>query len=116
MDTNKFDSEVLTVNKFFNMYCSGNKHENSIFRNVKLKFKDKTYDYEIKLCDKCLETVSYSHNRLIDCPQEIKPKCRSCKNPCYDKDKWKAVAKVMRYSGVRLGLTKIKSKIKSIFL
>lgn len=116
MDSEKFNSEVLTVNKFINIYCNGKKHENIVFRKVDLEFNEKTFNYEIKLCDKCFSTISYSYLRLQECPHEIKPRCRSCKKPCYEKPQWKELATVMRYSGVKLGLTKLKSKIKNIFL
>lgn len=115
MDANKFNSEVLTLQKFFQIYCDNNKHENIKINNVSLTYKNKTFTYDLNLCEQCYTTISYSFERLKECKYDIKPKCRTCKSPCYEKPKWRELAKIMKYSGMRLGLTKLKSKFKNIF-
>ena len=63
---------------------------------------------------KCLKKIEYSFGRLLDCPHEIKPRCRTCPNPCYEKQQWKETAQVMRYSGVKLGLRSVNKKIRNL--
>jgi hypothetical protein len=53
--------------------------------------------------------IDYSIQRLQNCEHDPKPRCRKCPEPCYDKLQWKKVAKVMRYSGIKLGLLNIKN-------
>ena len=65
--------------------------------------------------DECLKKIEYSFDRLLACPHEIKPRCRTCPNPCYEKKNWKETAQVMRYSGIKLGLRSVNKKIKSLF-
>ncbi|NLM99553.1 MAG: hypothetical protein GX170_05965, partial [Campylobacteraceae bacterium] len=45
---------------------------------------------------------------------EEKPSCRKCPNPCYEKDRWKLLAKIMKYSGMKLGLLKIRKMFKRV--
>jgi len=114
MTTEKFEIEIQTLKKFFELYCK-NKHENLIKKDIILTYKDKEFDLNLELCEDCHKAINYSFERLQECPHEIKPRCRQCPNPCYDKEHWKNAAKVMKYSGVRLGLTKAKQKLKSLF-
>lgn len=115
MDSNKFNSEVTTLNKFFNTYCTGNKHQNVMKKEVTLDFKDTSFTYQIELCEACYKTISYSYQRLQECPHEVKPKCRTCPNPCYEKPKYKELSKIMKYSGMRLGLVKLTKRFKKLF-
>ena len=81
----------------------------------KLSYKNQDINLELDLCENCLTSINYSFDKLLICPHEEKPRCRVCPNPCYEKDKWKALSKIMRYSGAKLGLTKLKNKIKEKF-
>lgn len=59
--------------------------------------------------------IDYSFERLLNCPHEEKPSCRKCINPCYGKKEWKETARIMRSSGMKLGLTSINKRIKKLF-
>jgi hypothetical protein len=107
MTEEKFKSEVETLKKFFEIYCT-KKHENQTAFTKYFEYKNLKFDETLTLCEECKTLINYSFERLNECPHEIKPKCRSCKDPCYEKSKYKAVAKVMKYSGIQLGLSKIK--------
>lgn len=107
MTEEKFKSEVETLKKFFEIHCA-KKHENCVEYKKDLKYKSLQFTQTLTLCNDCSNLIAYSFERLYECPHEIKPKCRSCKEPCYEKSKYKAVAKVMKYSGIQLGLSKIK--------
>ena len=111
MTTQKFESEINTLDKFFTIYCE-NKHEDQISHEQDIKYKDKTFKLKTTLCRDCQELLEYSIARLQECPHEEKPRCRKCPHPCYEKNQWKRVAKLMGYSGMKLGLRKIKNIFK----
>ena len=108
--TEKFKNDVRVVHKFIQLYCDKNhtdydKKEGQLI----LSYHDSdlgVVDYH--LCETCKKTLKYSYQRLLECPHEEKPRCRKCPNPCYEKTEWKALAKIMRYSGMQLGLLKVK--------
>ncbi|TLP39343.1 nitrous oxide-stimulated promoter family protein [Arcobacter arenosus] len=111
MTEEKFQSEVDTLNRFFTKYCK-DKHTNQKNNLYKFKYKNLSFETSISLCEECNTLISYSFDRLKECPHEIKPRCRNCENPCYEKTQWKSLSKVMRYSAIRLNLT---NRIKKIF-
>lgn len=115
MKQDKFESEAAILKSFFETYCSENGHAHKRVNSFTCKHNGFSHTVELSLCRECQELSDYSFARLEECPHEIKPRCRSCKNPCYEKSEWKKVAKVMRYSGLKLGLLKVKRMVKSIF-
>jgi hypothetical protein len=109
MKDEKFTSEVETVLKFIQLYCN-DKHkiekENS---SQEVLYKGKNLLHvKFDLCPTCKETFLYTLQRLQECPHEEKPRCRKCPNPCYERPKWKELTRIMRHSGMKLGLLKIK--------
>jgi predicted amidophosphoribosyltransferase len=114
MELEKFKSEVETLKKFFTTYCYDKHTNQQPFERV-LEYKNEKIKVNLKLCDECSKLLNYSFDRLIECPHEIKPRCRKCPNPCYEKKEWKQVAKLMMYSGMKLGLTKLRNFAKKIF-
>ncbi|QKF72269.1 putative nitrous oxide-regulated protein [Aliarcobacter faecis] len=114
MTHEKFESEINTLKKFYELYCI-DKHENQKIRLEVLEYKEKKFFLELNLCPICYEAISYSFNRLQGCPHDIKPRCRTCPAPCYEKQKWKEAARVMKYSAIKLSLGKIKSRVINIF-
>lgn len=107
MTEEKFKSEVATLKKFFEMYC-GKKHLHQTTYKQTFSYKISEFSVDLTLCEECKTLINYSFDRLNECPHELKPKCRSCKNPCYEKSKYKEVAKIMKFSGIQFGLSKIK--------
>ncbi|MBP7225803.1 MAG: nitrous oxide-stimulated promoter family protein [Aliarcobacter sp.] len=114
MTNEKFEIEINTLKSFFELYCK-DKHQNLQNKSVTLNYKDKSVNLELCLCKECHDAIDYSFNRLQNCPHEIKPRCRTCPTPCYEKPRWKNVAKVMIYSAMRLSLSKMKSRVRNIF-
>ena len=114
MTFEKFEKEVNTLKKFFSIYCS-EKHTNQKKEDYIVPYLDKSLRFEVNLCEDCHSLLSYAINRLQECPNDPKPKCRKCPNTCYEKDKYKQMAKIMRYSGMKLGLTKAAMRLKNIF-
>ncbi len=115
MSEEKFRNDAKTVLKFIQVYCD-EKHKESEkeSKTVELVYKEKNLNEKIyfKLCKNCENTFFYSYKKLQECPHEKKPRCRKCPNPCYERDKWKELARIMRFSGLRLGLIKIKKVFK----
>ena len=114
MTSEKFEIEINTLKKFFETYCE-DKHNNLKNKDFTLSYKEKSFNINVTLCQECQNAISYSFERLQFCPHEIKPRCRKCPTPCYEKSAWKNIAKIMIYSAMKLSLTKMKSKIKNIF-
>jgi hypothetical protein len=114
MTEEKFYSEVATLEKFFSIYCE-NKHCDQYEKEYILEYKNSSQTYTLNLCKECHKLINYSFTRLLECPHEIKPRCRKCPQPCYEKKEWKQLAKLMRYSGFQFGLIKIKNTIKKAY-
>ena len=114
MTAEKFKSEIETLKKFFPIYCK-DKHTNQIVKEYCIDYEGMHLEFVLELCEECHNLFNYAKDRLLECPHEIKPKCRKCPNPCYEKDKFKQMAKMMRYSGMKLGLTKAAKKLKKLF-
>ncbi len=113
MTTKKFEKEIKTLQKFFTIYCK-DKHTGQYEKEYKIPYKDKIFEFDANLCDECHSLLQYAILRLQECPNDPKPRCRKCPNSCYEKDKYKLMAKMMRYSGMKLGLTKAAQRIKKI--
>lgn len=113
MKLEKYISEVQILKTYFEHFCQHN-HTNQLDKEICYNYKDQILCENVKLCDKCLETIQYSIQRLQHCQYEEKPRCRSCKTPCYEKSYWKTLAKVMIYSSLRLGVTNFINKLTTI--
>ena len=115
MTQEKFIYDSETVLKFVQFFCD-NKHqdEEKIPSSIKLNYKSKDLNRELHytLCIECQKSVLYSYTKLQTCPKDIKPSCRKCDAPCYGKQEWKTSAKIMKYSGMKFGFTKIKKLFK----
>ncbi|MGG7073077.1 nitrous oxide-stimulated promoter family protein [Campylobacter sp. 9BO] len=111
MTTEKFIYEVTTVTKFIQIYCN-DKHKDIPKResSATLDFKSEkaVVKAEFCLCAECEQMARYAYARLQACPHEVKPRCHTCPHPCYELPVWKNMAKMMKYSGMKLGLNKIK--------
>lgn len=114
MDLVKLKEEIKTLKKFFEIYCH-KKHKNQENKTFYLNYKNENIQISVNLCKECQTLIDYSFKRLLECPHEEKPRCRNCPKPCYEKKQWKEVAKIMRYSGMFLGLNRINKKFKNLF-
>jgi len=114
MSPEKFTHEVETLSSFIQIYCH-DKHEGQYEKEYIINYKNILIKKHLNLCNECHEMFAYSISRLQECPHDPKPRCRTCPNPCYEKQKYKQMAKMMRYAGMKLGLTKAAKKIKKFF-
>ncbi len=114
MTLEKFENEINTLKKFFNIYCN-DKHQNRDKKEYVIPYKEKTFTLEVCLCNECHNLLNYAISKLQECPNDPKPRCRNCASPCYEKEKYKKMAKMMRYSGMKLGLTKAAKRLKNFF-
>jgi len=113
MTYEKFENEINTLKKFFEIYCLDKHKDRTIHNGIyKIPYRDKVFRLELNLCDECNNLFANSIKKLQNCPHEEKPRCRKCPTPCYEKSEWKKVAKIMRYSGIKLGLSRIKTILK----
>ncbi len=115
MTEEKFITDSETVLKFIQYYCDHQHHnEEKKEETIRLVYdgKDLQRSVHYNLCTECKQTLFYSYIKLQTCPYEEKPKCRKCPKPCYGKYEWKKLAKIMKYSGMRLGLLKIRTMFK----
>lgn len=117
MTKEKFIEDSRTVLKFIQCYCD-NEHSKLIKQNDSINLIYRSDDLNIQipysLCAECEKTLRYSYKKLQNCPHEEKTSCRKCHEPCYEKREWKLLAKIMRYSGMKLGFIKIKNMFKSL--
>jgi len=113
MMAKKFEADVEVLKSFFPVYCN-DKHKHQIKKNYIFKYNTEEYQFQANLCEECHSLLNYSLQRLEKCPHDIKPKCRKCPNPCYEKPQWKALAKLMKYSAIKLGYIKIKNKLNKL--
>ncbi|PID48226.1 MAG: hypothetical protein CR967_00960 [Proteobacteria bacterium] len=112
MTKEKFLKDTKILLDFIELYCK-DKHEKGESENLDLSYRGKKLgQVSFCLCPKCKENFLYSYERLQECPHEEKPRCRHCKNTCYEREKYKNLAKIMRYSGVKTGLSKLKKIFK----
>ncbi len=105
MTCEKFKNEIRILIKFFSIYCS-DKHSNQLNKKYEIERSGCKLSVAISLCPQCQELFEYAMDRLKECTQEPKPKCRHCPNNCYDIQHRTRVARVMRYAGVKTGLSK----------
>lgn len=115
MNQTKYESEAEILRSFIKIYCDGQEHQNKEIKGFTCKGIEATFAIEERLCQECQTLLQYSLERLQACPYEEKPRCRKCPHPCYEKKAWKSLAKIMRYSGLKLGVLKVKKMI-NIFL
>ena len=110
MKEEKFTTDAATVLKFIAVYCEDKHHDApKTHHRWPLVYRGQSLgEVEATLCAPCKETFEYSLARLQACLHEEKPSCRKCPAPCYDKPRWKLLARIMRHSGMKLGLLKIK--------
>ncbi|MGP1449654.1 MAG: nitrous oxide-stimulated promoter family protein [Wolinella sp.] len=114
MTSEKFLKDVHILADFMVCYCDGNHREESKKEVVlPLAYKGEEFGetIRIELCNECSRMFLYAHERLQGCPHVEKPSCRKCPHPCYEKEQWKIMAKMMRYSGMRLGFSRLKDKL-----
>jgi len=111
MTTEKFTSEVELLKQFFELHCY-DKHQNLFSFTKELHYNNKIITLDLNLCKECKELIEYSLTKLYECPHNPKPRCRKCPDPCYEKPQWKKVAKLMKYSGIKLGILKVKRYFK----
>ena len=115
MTDEKFILDTKTVLKFIQIYCD-DKHKDIEKKEglQSLVYREKKLDIDIvyHLCSACKDTFLLSYQKLQECPWEEKPSCRKCPKPCYERPDWKHVAKIMKHSGMKQGLIKLKKLFK----
>jgi predicted amidophosphoribosyltransferase len=118
MTNEKFIHDTKIVLKFIQIYCDDkHKDEPKEKGTQELIYLEKDLHVKIdyNLCSTCKDTFLLSYHKLQLCPHEEKPSCRKCPKPCYERPDWKRVAKIMKHSGMKQGLLKVKKLLKFNF-
>ena len=113
MKVEDFEKELNTLKRMFPVYCR-DKHSGQIKKVYRVPYGGEVFQFEVELCEQCHNLFAYAVERLAQCPHDPKPRCRKCPNPCYERDKYAKMARVMRYAGVKLGLSKVKEGLKRL--
>ena len=108
MTQKKYLSEIGTLKQCISSYCK-EKHNKPNNTTTVLKYNNISYEIDLNICSECHTLIHYAFKRLQECPHEIKPRCRRCPNPCYEKKEWKMLAKIMRYHFLSGIFKKLKS-------
>lgn len=110
MTAKKLLDDSQTLHRFIQVHCD--KEHNDVAKQngaLCVLFQEEALcELPYTLCEECEVLLKYGYDRLAACKQEPKPSCRKCPNPCYERPMWKKMAKIMRYSGMYLGLTKVR--------
>jgi hypothetical protein len=109
-----FEKELRTLIKMFPVYCA-DKHQNRFVKTYRVEYGSKEFTFEVELCSECHSLFAYAVERLTECPHDPKPRCRKCPDPCYEREKYKQMARIMAYTGMKLGLSKVKRTIGKFF-
>jgi len=110
MTRDKYLQEVQTLETFFLTYCE-DMHSDTAKSECRFELFNGGVDegeLRLMLCEECSGLLSYAIERLNRCELDPKPRCRKCPSRCYDKNQWKAMARMMRYSGIKLGVLKLR--------
>jgi len=110
----EFEKELKTLAKMFPVYCA-DKHEGRFLKTYGVVYGDREITLEVELCEDCHRLFAYAVERLKECPHDPKPRCRKCPDPCYEREKYKQMARVMAYAGMKLGLSKVKRGVLKLF-
>lgn len=110
MTRDKLETDSKTLYKFIQLNCDKRHHDVPKKKStLHVIFKDEVLsELPYNLCEECETLFIYAYGKLKNCPHEHKPSCRKCPNPCYEKPMWKKMANVMMFSGMQLGLTKLR--------
>ena len=110
MNKEKLLSDTQTLHRFIQLHCDKKHHDVPKKKGaLEVSFKEEALcELPYHICEECETLFIYAYGRLKNCPHEHKPSCRKCPDPCYEKPMWKKMAKVMMFSGMQLGLTKLR--------
>ena len=110
MTKEKLVADTQTLYRFIQLHCDKKHHDVPKQRGVlNVTFQEESLcELTYHVCEECETLFTYAYGRLRQCPHEDKPSCRKCPDPCYEKPMWKQMSKVMMFSGMHLGLTKIR--------
>ena len=105
MKSEKFESEILTLIKFFEIFCA---NEDCKSYEILTNYNGEDFIFSCKLDKPTYTLLLYAIEKLKSCPHEIKPRCRHCNANCYDKKEYKDMAKIMISSSIKQGVTRLK--------
>ena len=86
MTSSHFDREKLTIRKMVTLYCLAKEHSVS------------------GLCSRCSDVLFYAYERIEACSYlpGKKPACGLCRSNCFDVNRRRQFAEIMRRAGLRM--------------
>ena len=111
MTVEKFEEQITTVARFIQIYCDDKHDSDRLSGTLTTEYHGAKFEINYHLCPECEHLLRYADARLRACPHEDKPMCHNCKKICYEKQELRQIVSIMRYSGIKLGLSKIKEKV-----
>ncbi len=104
----KFTEQTAVITRFVQIYCDHHHRTPKSLSTNELSYKTANLSYEASLCEQCNKMLNYAYDRLQNCPHDDKPKCRKCPKICYEKEQLQMMVRIMRYSGIKSGINRLK--------
>lgn len=100
---NKIKSDIETVGRFIDIYCTHN-HESKEKKEINASGVVGEYikNMHLMVCSDCKKLLLHSSGKRISCPYDPKPSCKKCETHCYGKGYRKKIKEVMKFSGIHL--------------
>lgn len=96
----RHDIEVL--GKFVEVYCRSHHKEDRAPFDFKVPGGGAFFSKLPILCPDCSKLLKYGLTMRLRCPQQPKPMCKKCPNPCYKPEYREKIREVMKFSGMYL--------------
>jgi hypothetical protein len=93
--------DISTLARFVTLYCRSHHEERTPFE-FKAPGLENLFKKPFELCAECAKLLKYGLTMRLLCPQEPKPMCKKCPDPCYRPEYRDKIREVMRFSGIYL--------------
>lgn len=93
--------DVRTLARFIALYCRSHHKERAPFAFKAPGFEE-IFEKGPELCPDCARLLKYGLTMRLRCPQEPKPMCKKCPDPCYRPEYREKIREVMKFSGMYL--------------
>jgi hypothetical protein len=96
----KKDIKVLA--KFVEVFCRATHEAEKTVFTVKAPPLRGLWKRPVLLCPDCARLLAYGLAMRLSCPNDPKPLCKNCPNPCYRPDYRGRIREVMKFAGLYL--------------
>jgi hypothetical protein len=98
----KKEKDIIVLANFVQIFCQGNHDhmDKQIFATKDDKLNEILGKKNIELCQDCDKLLNHGITKLMLCPYDPKPRCKTCPTHCYAPGYREKVRQVMRFSGM----------------